>query len=120
MVGEKNLAKTSKKKKKRRKIRLKKMRIITIFLVIIFATILLSSNIQKTRKQTKEGETVSTYISYINEAKYAEMYKMLAETSKKSITEEEFIEKNQTIYEQLEASNVQTSNMKSEEENRKN
>ena len=116
----KNLAKASKKKKKRKKIRLKKIRVITILSIIIFAIMLLSYNIKIVQKQTKEEETVSRYMSYINEAKYSEMYKMLATISKNNITEEAFIERNQTIYEQLEVSNVQTSNMKEEEENRKN
>ncbi len=96
-----------------------KIKIISIFVLIILAIILLFCNVQGNQKQTKEMETVSQYMSYINEAKYAQMYAMLASTSKKSITEEEFIEKHQAIYEQLEASNIQTSNMKEEEENRK-
>lgn len=120
MVGEKILAKTSKKKKKKRKIMMQKVKIISIFVLIILATILLFCNVQGNQKQTKEMEIVSRYMSYINESKYAEMYAMLSDASKKSITETDFIEKHQMIYEQLEASNVQTSNMKEEEENREN
>jgi len=97
---------------------MQKIKIISIFALIIFAIILLFYNAQGNQKQTKEMEAVSRYMSYINEEKYAEMYAMLAATSKKSITEADFIEKHQTIYEQLEASNVQASNMKEEEENR--
>ena len=48
------------------------------------------------------------------------MYKMLSASSKNTITEEDFIERNRTIYEQLEARNVRTSNMEEEDENRKN
>ena len=97
---------------------MQKIKIISIFVIVILMIILLFCNVQGNQKQTKEMETVTRYMSYINEEKYAEMYAMLASTSKKTITEADFIEKHQTIYEQLEASNVQTRNMKEEEENR--
>lgn len=113
------MAKASKKSKKKRKILIQKIKITTIFIIIVAVIILLFYNFQDNQKQTKEMETVSTYMTYINEGKYAEMYKMLSTASKSTITEEAFIEKNQTIYEQLEANNVQVSNMKEEEENGK-
>ncbi len=108
-----------KRKKSKKKIKLKKMRIIAILVIIIIAAVLIFHS-QNGRKQTKAMSVLDKYISYINETKYDEMYKMLSASSKNTITEEDFIERNRTIYEQLEARNVRTSNMEEEDENRKN
>ena len=107
-----------KKSKKHKKIVIKKMRVISFLTIIITAIILISINIQEKQRQSKAMDTVNTYISYINESKYDEMYKMLATTSKNNIEEEKFIERNQKIYEQLEVSDVKVSNMNEEDENR--
>lgn len=109
-----------KSKKRKKKIVIKKFRLLVFLSIIIAAIILISTNVQEKQKQSKAINTVSTYMSYINESKYDEMYKMLASTSKNNITEEQFIERNQGIYEQLEVSGVTVSNMTEEEENRKN
>ena len=108
-----------KRKKSKKKIKLKKIRIIAFLAIIIIAVVLIFHN-QNTHKQTRAMSVVDKYISYINEAKYDEMYKMLSASSKNTITENDFIERNRTIYEQLEARNVTTSNMEEEDENRKN
>lgn len=108
-----------KRKKSKKKVKLKKIRIIAILVIIIIAIILIFHS-QSGERQTKAMSIVDKYISYINEGKYDEMYKMLSASSKNTITEEDFIERNKTIYEQLEARNITTSNMEEEDENRKN
>lgn len=60
-------------------------------------------------------ETVATFMSYINDRQYEAMYDMLSESAKKSTTKEEFIERNETVYNDLEVSQVNISNMKEEE-----
>ena len=71
------------------KIKLKKMRIIAILVIIIIAAVLIFHS-QNGRKQTKAMSVLDKYISYINETKYDEMYKMLSASSKNTITEEDF------------------------------
>ena len=44
-------------------------------------------------------ETVKRYFSLLNQGKYEEMYSMLSEASKKAIASEDYIERNQNIYE---------------------
>lgn len=107
-----------KKSKKSKKILMKKMRVIAVFVIVIVAIILLI--IPMGNKETKAMKFVDTYISYINEAKYEEMYNMITSNSKGNISQEDFINKNKGVYGELEASNVTVYNMSEEEENRKN
>lgn len=61
---------------------------------------------KSTRIKTPE-ETLRTYFSYIETKEYDKMYTFLNEESKQSVTSEDFIARNQKIYEGIEASNVQ-------------
>lgn len=108
-----------KSKKNKKKIVIRKLMTIVVLIIIIAIMILLCVN-NGSSKQTKAMETVSKYMSYINEKKYDEMYEMLALSSKKNITKENFIERNENVYNRLEANHVKVSEMKEEEENRKN
>lgn len=106
---------------KKKRVKIKKIRLIGILVVIMiiiaFGIVLFSASGEV--KLTKAMNTVSTYMSYINESKYDEMYAMLSENSKASVTKEEFITRNQTIYNEIEANNVSVYNMAEEEENGK-
>lgn len=110
--------KQGKIKRKKKKIKFNKIRVILCLLILVFAVIAIIKIINKD-KPSEAMQEVSTFMSYINEAKYEEMYNMLSESSKKNITKEDFVTKNQTIYEQLEASSIKISNMKEETENDK-
>ena len=57
-------------------------------------------------KATPE-ETVAEYFSYLNQGKYEKMYEMLSEDSKKEISKEDFVTRNQNIYDGIEASDIQ-------------
>jgi len=61
-------------------------------------------------------EIWQSYISLINEKKYEEMYLMLTEESKAQISQEDFIKRNQNIYEGIEMSNMQVEITAVEEE----
>lgn len=108
------------KKGKKRKIRIKKARILALLCIIMFAIIFIFRSVNGGKENlSKAMKTVSTYMSYINEEKYEEMYELLDTSSKKKITKEEFIARNKEIYESLEATSVTVSDMKEEElENR--
>lgn len=60
------------------------------------------------------GEYVNTlkkYMSYIETNNYEAMYEMLTEESKSQISQEDFILKNQKIYDGIEAKNITVSNV---------
>ena len=54
----------------------------------------------------KPEEVLNTYISYINEQNYEAMYEKLSNSSKESISQEDFITRNQNIYEGIDSSNI--------------
>lgn len=54
-------------------------------------------------------EIVKNYFSLVEKGNYKQMYEMLSEASKEKISEKEFVERNQNIYEGIEARNIQIS-----------
>lgn len=54
-------------------------------------------------------EIVKNYFSLVEKGNYEQMYGMLSEASKEKISEKEFVERNQNIYEGIEARNIQIS-----------
>ena len=54
-------------------------------------------------------DTVRNYFSLLNDGDYEGMYALLTESSKDSVSEEDFISRNQNIYEGIEASNIKVS-----------
>ncbi len=112
--------KSKKSKKNNKKIAIQKMRVILCFLILIVMAIFIFKGTSGETKLSKAMKTVDTYMSYINEAKYEEMYEMISESAKKNISKEDFITRNEEVYNLLEASSVSVSNMSEEEqENRK-
>ena len=59
------------------------------------------------RNRPAPEDTVRNYFSLLSEKKYDEMYALLSDSSKDSISEEDFISRNQNIYEGIEASDIQ-------------
>lgn len=57
---------------------------------------------------TKPDELLVTYMSYIQEKKYEEMYQMLDVETSGQISEEDFIKRNSAIYEGIEIQNMTT------------
>lgn len=104
----------------RRRNKDKKIIIIGIACIIIMSIVLLVTLLVKSQKlafplfwkseqsrmKTPE-ETLETYFSYIESKEYDKMYQLLDEESKQSMTSEDFISRNQKIYEGIEASNIQ-------------
>ena len=112
--------KRKKGKKSKKKILIKKIRIILILIILILITVFIYKSINGSNKLTKAMSTVDKYMSYLNESKYSEMYDMLTVGTKRNITKEDFITRNEEIYGQIEASSITVSNMSEEEqENRK-
>ncbi len=83
---------------------MKKILCIILVLSILLSMLFLYNILGK--KNNKVQETFMTYISLINEQKYEEMYNMISETAKSSISKEDFIKRNKNIYEGIDAVNI--------------
>lgn len=75
---------------------------ILVVLVIIFLIILFVFN----QENKKAQEIFTTFISLINEQKYEEMYNIISEVNKESVSKEDFIKRNKNIYEGIDATNI--------------
>ena len=78
----------------------KKVIIGIIIAVILIIAIIVGIVVMNMPKEKPE-EVLNTYISYINEQNYEAMYEKLSNSSKESISQEDFITRNQNIYEEL-------------------
>lgn len=83
---------------------MKKILCIILVLSILLSMLFLYNILGK--KNNKVQETFMAYISLINEQKYEEMYNMISETAKSSISKEDFIKRNKNIYEGIDAVNI--------------
>lgn len=79
--------------------------LILIAIIVIVTTIIAVVKITNTKK-IKSEETLKQYISLVNEKKYEEMYNLISEGSKKTITQQDFITRNKKIYEGIDAVNI--------------
>lgn len=97
----------SKKKSKRRK-RQQKRIIITVAGAVILASVATAGILfyRKLTSQTRE-KAIEEYMSYIEKQEYDKMYELLDESSKKAVSKEDFITRNQNIYEGIEAEKIQ-------------
>jgi penicillin-binding protein 3 len=65
---------------------------------------------EKSSRIENPEETLLTYFSYIENKNYEKMYQLLDTESKQSITIEDFVSRNQNIYEGIEVSKMITVN----------
>lgn len=84
----------------------KKTIIITLIIAIIIICAIAGAVMYVNSKKEKPEETLSKYISLINEQKYEEMYNMLSKESQEQISQEDFIKRNKNIYEGIDAYNI--------------
>ena len=76
-----------------------------ISVVILIIAIIVGIIIINMPKEKPE-EVLNTYFSYINAQNYEAMYDKLSSSSKQSINQEDFITRNQNIYEGIDSSNI--------------
>lgn len=69
------------------------------------------------KPKTNPEDIWQTYISFINEQKYEEMYAMLTEDSKTQISQEDFTKRNKNIYNGIDMTNMKAEITSVEEEN---
>ena len=86
---------------------MKNKKTVIIAIVIILAIAVIAGAIFIINKNApKPEETLSAYISLLNEQKYEEMYNMISENSKTQISQEDFIKRNKNIYEGIDAYDI--------------
>ncbi len=76
--------------------------IIAIVLIIAMIVGIIIINMPK----EKPEEVLNTYFSYIKDQNYEAMYNELSSSSKETINQEDFITRNQNIYEGIDSSNI--------------
>ena len=89
--------------------------IIGLIILVIIGVILIYNKI----KASNPAETLNQYISYVNDAKYEEMYELISKESKGTISKEDYILRNQKIYNGIEMSNMQIEILNNEKVNSK-
>ncbi len=89
--------------------------IIIVALLIIGIIVGVFFVINSKSKNTPDG-VLTTFVSYINNGKYEDMYDMLSEESKSKISKEDFVERNKNIYEGIDMKNMQLEITSIEEE----
>ena len=97
-------------RKVRKRANSKKRGTALIFLVLILLVVILTAGffywkIQNGRKLTAE-DILNQYVDSLNSGKYDEMYNLLDAESQKNISREDFLERNQKIYEGIGASDI--------------
>ena len=86
---------------------MKNKKTIIIAIVIILAIAVIAGVIFIINKNApKPEETLSAYISLLNDQKYEEMYNMISENSKTQISQEDFLKRNKNIYEGIDAYDI--------------
>lgn len=109
------MSKKSKKgKKSKRKVIVRKTKILLFLLAVIAIIIFILKATNVKFGLTASMKVIDKYMSCLNEEKYDEMYDMISESSKKAISKEDFISRNEEIYGQIEARSITVSDMKEE------
>ena len=85
----------------------KKGILIAIILVVILIIAIIAGYFFLNGENSNPEQVLNDYIAKINEEKYDEMYEMLDETSKQNLSQEDFVTRNQNIYQGIDMSNMQ-------------
>ncbi len=83
----------------------KKMVMGIIMAVLVIVAIIVGIVMMNMSKEKPE-EVLNAYFSAINDKKYEDMYQYLSNSSKESISQEDFITRNENIYEGIDSSNI--------------
>ena len=76
---------------------------IAVVLIVVAVVMFLIMNQAKNRPE----EVLKTYVTAINEKKYEQMYELISDNSKESISKEDFIKRNRNIYQGIGMENMQ-------------
>ena len=80
--------------------------LIGIIVVVLIIIAIIAGIIIINMPKEKPEEILNSYFSAINDKKYEEMYNYLTSSSKENINQEDFVKRNQNIYEGIDSSNI--------------
>ncbi len=96
----------SKRREKKRKRNKKAIYGVVILVVVILLAVGIGCAVLFGQKGKTPQEMLTAYNELVNQRAYDQMYEMVSEGTKERISKEEFTERNQKIYEGIEAKNV--------------
>lgn len=91
---------------RRRKNRKKWLIAAIIFMVLVIGAEIIFFVWNQRKSRPSPEDTIVKYFSLLSEKKYEEMYELLTPDSQKRVKKEEFVSRNQNIYEGIEAVNI--------------
>lgn len=96
------------KKKSKKKRKQQKKRMLCLISVVLVAAVGAGGVLlyKKMTEKTRE-DVIKEYMGYIEKREYEKMYALLDETSRDKVKQEDFITRNQNIYEGIEAEKIQ-------------
>ena len=96
------------KKKSKKKRKQQKKRVLCLVSVVLVAVVGAGGVLlyKKMTEKTRE-DIIKEYMGYIGKKEYEKMYALLDEVSKDKVKQEDFITRNQNIYEGIEAEKIQ-------------
>ena len=95
----------------------KKTVVVTIIILLILAIAIICGVVYMNTPKEKSEDVLAKYFSLLNEKNYTELYSLISSESKNKISEEDFITRNQNIYEGIDAVNIKIEITNKEKEN---
>lgn len=105
------------KSQKTKKRSSKKTVVVTIIILLILAIAIICGVVYMNTPKEKSEDVLAKYFSLLNEKNYTELYSLISSESKNKISEEDFITRNQNIYEGIDAVNIKIEITNKEKEN---
>ena len=99
--------------KKKKRLAVKIAAVVMALIVVVLAAVFVL--LLRKPSKTSPEELLTAYVEKLKAADYEGMYEMISKESQQSITKEEFVERNQKIYEGIEASNFELVQKEAEE-----
>lgn len=85
---------------------MKNKKVLITSIIFILGIVTIAGIIILNMPKEKEEEILKEYTTLLNEKKYSELYDLISNDSKKTISEEDFIKRNKNIYEGIDAVNI--------------
>ena len=95
----------------------KKTVVVTIIIILILAIAIICGVVYMNTPKEKSEDVLAKYFSLLNDKNYTELYSLISSESKNKISEEDFITRNQNIYEGIDAVNIKIEITNKEKEN---
>lgn len=92
--------------------------IITVIIVILLIAGIVAWYIISNMDKNKPDEVFYAYIECLKKQDYEGMYSLISESTKQRVDKDTFLSRNKNIYEGIEATNIEISNLVYNEENK--